>query len=681
MKNIILMACLLFTVGSARANHDIYVRVSGSSTVDESYYKNHLTIRNLDDDGYLLVNAAFRNTGVGDHWLIEASEVDNNGAIQWSFEYELLEANNDELSVVPFCVIPNLSNDGYVISAGWEDAGSSSFRHDGTVSPFYLEIDDVGNVLNSQRHTVEGGSSGFAPLSICAGVNEYIVVGVRSTNYACIECGGGKAGRIAKLSYNLTEKVAVDLNSTFTITPPTPTIDGDSSIFNALSTVKKIPGLNAFIITGSLTSNFVDPSETSATYYGNAGISTGYIARIASDLTVDWEKTFTDYSGAGAYDTDPINSTCSDVFIDPSVGGDTMFAVINVIGVSPDNRGNWATGILVEMSYSTSNIFRMKNFDAVVGGSPFTFSGAFWTNVFATNDSVYLCGFARRANTSPATQEYRRLWPVNFTLSRIGFSSGYSFSVHGDNFEYDAPPEYEDCYLGMNYRLTNLSHKDLICAASGGVLTTSTQPVSSSKHQQAGPVIYYPSSWEYDDEERLVCYVPYHAQNSSITYPGTPSFSFIASKQFYPSLYHSITSIECNFNDEDFMVSDETLVMASTNVTPVDSSGEIENTIVDASLDIVTGNEDCGPKMFPDDEFDTPFINGLDNLGSNGFENPTNDGSRFVVYDMTGKVIGNFATKSQIVDNLTSIGVASGIYIIAEFSDTRLVNKQKIIIQ
>jgi len=294
------------------ANFKAFVRTQAGSTLAHERFKNHVLIRNAEDDGYLIMAAVVKSNGTKEYWGIRLISVSNEGdSTDWSYDYGLVQTGTFPLSTTPFSVIPNKDTSGYIICGAWQDYNNTSLRHEGIQQPFYLEVDKYGAVVKSHRGYIDNGTMGFVPLSIAKSEVGYFVAGVQSDDFECISCGR-KSGRVAKLDSNFKEYASITLTSNYTISPSTPPMLGHSSYFDALSKIKSIPGTHDYIVSGSLTENIVD--DPVCNLYGEAGISSGYIARMDSSLGLVWERQFSINPG-----TSVVHSTIPDFVLDSDV--------------------------------------------------------------------------------------------------------------------------------------------------------------------------------------------------------------------------------------------------------------------------------------------------------------------------------------------------------------------------
>lgn len=667
IKNLVVLVVLMMVSSvNALCDHKIYVEVSSGTSIGENWDKNHVLIRNLDDDGYIMMVAIHKTNGTGDHWAVRLTETTDAGVEVWSFDYELLEAGTEELSATPFAIIHNLDNDGYVIAGAWENWGSSSLTHANQLSPFYLEVDGSGGVVEIKRHKVEGGNKGYVPLSICKGVDEYLTVGVKSTDYECISCAR-KIARLSKLDASLEETAARDLFNNYTITTTTPFVE---SYFDALCKIKKVPGQNEYIISGSLTENIVANTATSCGIYQKAGCSVAYIAKINSSLQIQWDKQFTDY-GNQTPAAEPIHTTCPDFTFDSGEGETSVHGVINII--IEQNRTRFP-GYYFELDYTngSQSVFKLI-------GNTDSLRSSFFTNIFEEEDSLYLCGFAHK--TVNGNPQYGQLMPTVFILDKSALTEAGTFYINADNNNFFNPGGFDDCYLGVHYLNTNDTYDDLVLSdgSCSGLVTPNNQTKS--------PIIYAPSSWVYVDHDglNLACHVTYKGQNANITYSTSPTF--FTSPEFHPSLYYDITSDECNYFEDDLVFQqNEDFEGSDAGDFLIDTTTEVERTVDDHDPDILVGVESCqiggeaffnGGSIF--DEGMERQKNGLESVF--GESEDAKGHEAYAIYDMRGVLIAKSESFEYLEAELRRAGIAEGVYIFSKSIDGKVVRVQKFMLK
>jgi hypothetical protein len=223
---------------------------------------------------------------------------------------------------VPFAICKNNNEDGYVIAGGWQYEDQSNFMINkqmwGKVNPFYLEIDENGNVVRLELEE-SSDAFGFTPLDIVGNGTGYLAVGVYSQDMECVSCAR-KYGRIVELNATLSTTNGVNIYSPYVIST-TSTVLGNNSYFDALNTVKRIP--DGYIIGGAMTKG-VHYSSTDP-LYDLIGQSNTYIARVDDNLNIIWELSEQDYTG-GQYDDQEV---LTDLTIDSD--NDYIYAVSQVI--------------------------------------------------------------------------------------------------------------------------------------------------------------------------------------------------------------------------------------------------------------------------------------------------------------------------------------------------------------
>ncbi|MCB9245202.1 MAG: hypothetical protein H6606_02125 [Flavobacteriales bacterium] len=403
------------------------------------------------------------------------------------------------ISTTPFAITTNLNNTGYVICGAWQPSTNTSLRHEGLQHPFYMEIDTLGNVTKTHRGTINNGTMGFVPLSICKGVNEYLVAGVQSDDFECVSCGR-KMGRVAKLDTSFAETSCMTLSSNYTIVPTVPPLHGSDSYFDALGKIKKVPGVNQFIISGSVTENISDSIPCLAN--GAVGISAGYIARIDSALNVVWEKKFKKNNGGI-----PEHFTVPDFAIDTSQS--TVFAATNWI----TSIGGGAHPVhLSEIDLSNGNIIS----ELYPDGSHLP--STYVTNIHVDENFVYASGIGYGSNID-------EMWPVLTVLKKSTLDTVFRyFYLQANNNGYASLVDL-NCYLGPSYLQTNSTSEDVV------ILDGCSNTKLPHNNRLFSPVCYVPSSWVYIDSMDLACTVP--QKSGPLVYRDT--FTHSTYPQYYPS--------------------------------------------------------------------------------------------------------------------------------------------------
>ena len=649
----------------AKSDHKTYVKiVSGSpvSTVSTDWGKNNILLRSNEDAGYILVSALHKDTtspSTRDYWAIRVIKVGDNGDLGWLFDYTLYESDDndaDALCAAPFAICPNIDGSGYVIAGSWQPASNTSLIHYGSQGSFYLEISNSGAVIRIRRHVI---TPGYVPLSICVGETgesyedgQYVSVGVMSGDYKCISCSD-KVGRIVRLDYDFDEIDAKTMNANFTVNPSS-TEKGSDSRFDALCKIRKIPNIEeeAYIISGAITGAF-SADESSYNLYEYAGISQGYIARIDDNLDVVWDKTYARYTDA----TPEYNHhqfSCPDFAFDPD-DEDVVHGVMNLIY---EPTGNPYGGIYFKLNLNNGN-----QIEANMLHGHSNFKSGFYTNIFVTSDSIFMCGLAEAE--SGAGYNNGTLQPFAFKFGKsTPHTQGGSFFLQADNYGYDVG--FADCYLGIVYGSTNTTYEDLVQAY---ILTDLTTGTTDKVIGRYAPIIYCPSAWTYDDEYGLACHVPHKANSLCFS----TSFVFAQNPQFFPSLFFNIYSTDCYYEDEeptfeteiDLLTPDVTYLSDNAIEAMTEGVRIIENTPV-------YGTNNCGqPEPCAAPFLNTTQIPRTDLEGIKGYD--------FVeIYDIRGVLIYSGITLKSFYDNTSEI--SSGIYFIKYLKGQRVTGTKKIFI-
>ncbi|MCB9245195.1 MAG: hypothetical protein H6606_02090 [Flavobacteriales bacterium] len=512
---------MLLTLGSisSQAHFKAYVRTQNGATIATELFKNFVVIQNTNNDGFILMSAVVKSNGTREYWQIRLIATDLQGNIQnWSYDYGLLEATFP-ISTTPFAITTNLNNTGYVICGAWQPSTNTSLRHEGLQHPFYMEIDTLGNVTKTHRGTINNGTMGFVPLSICKGVNEYLVAGVQSDDFECVSCGR-KMGRVAKLDTSFAETSCMTLSSNYTIVPTVPPLHGSDSYFDALGKIKKVPGVNQFIISGSVTENISD--DPTCTAYGSVGISAGYIARIDSALNIVWEKKFKQNTNF------PDHYTVPDFAIDSEEG--SVYLAVQWIF---DQSSNGIPLHFVSLEASSGSLQEEFLIDGL-GHLPSNYT----TNLYIDERYIYVCGFANDTfNPSPIRNHL--LPHVILLLKDDPDCVVRTFYLQANNGGYSSLLE-TDGYLGHRYIRTNDYYEDVV----------KYPPWTCNSTQQAdttlySPMIYAGSSWVYCDSMDLACIAPHNS--GPLVYSDT--FTHSTYPQYYPSLYYSLDTAACYYQE------------------------------------------------------------------------------------------------------------------------------------
>jgi hypothetical protein len=461
-------------------SHWTYVEVVASSSpvtltevpLDE---RNHNIINaNTNNDKIIVKAQQFDN---GFIYGLDLLKIDASGLQIWTKRIGVL-VNSNGVSVVPFAICKNNNEDGYVIAGGWQYEDQSNFMINkqlwGKVNPFYLEIDENGNVVRLELEE-SSDAFGFTPLDIVGNGTGYLAVGVYSQDMECVSCAR-KYGRIVELNATLSTTNGVNIYSPYVIST-TSTVLGNNSYFDALNTVKRIP--DGYIIGGAMTKG-VHYSSTDP-LYDLIGQSNTYIARVDDNLNIIWELSEQDYTG-GQYDDQEV---LTDLTIDSD--NDYIYAVSQVI-VQNVNAYNTSLNsyeyAVSKIVLSTGGLVVERRHDG-----PLNYTKSMLTNVFVSRaNELKLCGYALN-NTTGSSGMYPMVYILNATTLNIN-SSEVTFILNNDypqhNFVYGG-------YLGVDYVGTNSTHVDVVHSNS----VSNTTSVGDVK----APIIYYPNGWCLDNSK------------------------------------------------------------------------------------------------------------------------------------------------------------------------------------
>lgn len=624
----ILLVVLISVVTPSLANFRAFVRTHAGSTLAHERFKNHVLIRNAEDDGYLIMAAVVKSNGTKEYWNIRLISVSHEGdSTDWSYDYGLLQTGTFPLSTTPFAVIPNKDTSGYVICGGWQDHNNLSLRHEGIQQPFYMEIDKYGNVLKSHRGSIDNGTMGFVPLSIEHSESGYFVAGVKSDDFECVSCGR-KSGRVAKIDSNFKEYACMAVTSNYTITPSTPPMPGNSSYFDALSKIKRIPGSDDYIISGSITYNISD--STTCGWYGEAGISSGYIARIDSSLSLIWENTF-DQNGS----LNPDHSTIPDFAIDTSTS--SIYYPNQFFGHQTGNPLVLHLNVCSISTGTTSHTYLYENHP--------NYHSNFVSNIFYDENDLWVCGYANDRTNKTLRNE---MMPLYFCIDKDSFYVKNSTLLDANNSDYPSITDV-DCYLCGHYNITNNNNSDVVELTGNCGLNEWTKAMSNLY----SPIIYSASGFNYHLDSGLTCVVPH--LSGPLVYQDT--FSHASSPQFFPAIFYSIDSTACYYIAEELELLDEfeAPLSASTLTTTILQYSSMDSSVLDSTISNSIGYT-CDSTVI---EEPPPLLHDPNTLTSN-FSKKID---RVVMIDLLGREIYN-GTPDVFQNESFWISIPKGLYVL-----------------
>ena len=475
MKKSFLTLIFLFALCNIlQAKEITYVEVdpiTGDSIIRE--LKNFNVIQSVDGNGYLQMHASRPR----DVWRVRLIRTDKAGDLIWQFDYLFMDSLSIRFSTIPFAICHNLDGDGYVVAGIW----SRDFTYDnsGKVHPFYMEIDDLGQVIQAKRLMISSDTC-FAPLKIKPSYPDqtYVVAGVSSDTLSDINFDF-RAGRVCKISRNLSELPgAVEIKSSYASTPAIAT---RGSLFDALNNVEVVQEGSSYyyVISGAVTDDLyrVDPLSF---YFGQYGRSVPYIAKTDTNLNIIWYQ-------AGFVDANYDHSVMTDVVYDSS--NNSLYAIC----MRPSNLNenislevrelDWSNGATVQSVFTTNSSGSAKFTNVDV-------HDYFFGNLVLSGDGLIAVGYSieQPNNGVPPYNDKMDPFVIYFDKNDLSTitSSWYSSQETFGTLSLD----FMQGYLGYRYPLTKAD------------FYVNSQSLSNSPTQRASisPMIYFPEMAVFDTD-------------------------------------------------------------------------------------------------------------------------------------------------------------------------------------
>lgn len=496
---------------------------TGNNAVGGDITKNHQIIRNNTDDGFLQVMAGLTDVSGTMKWHIRLIAIDNGHNLLWSKELVVQESVGVTISTVPFSICQNLNNDGFVIAGIVDNRLGSNLKlnHEGggTQRPFFMEIDDFGNVTQlkvgdfiSPMNSVYS----FVPFTICKRGNNqgYMAAGLMTTDVSVLNAS--HRGYISKLDAAFDEIDGTIMTSTQGINAHP--IVNKPERFDLITKIKPVPNEeDNYIICGAITENLFESSmfkhlsgsqflfyargwDNPPSYEYAAGSSQGYIAKISENFALApiWENKIMEET----------NHHCN--FVDFTF--DEHENTIYVIGNTIAKFGSIATtfGSLFILDKSTGS----THHGGYLRGHT-NHTESFWTNIYVGEDNYYACGFTLDINT-----------PINYSTP-FSFSKGLnpyvmvfdktshnyqseSFMIRGRNENYLSNPILEGfiqyLYPNANYYPNNGSYV-IMDYNNKSYYMGDSDPYHNviSEIKMHSPTSWTPNAWLRNEEGELTC--------------------------------------------------------------------------------------------------------------------------------------------------------------------------------
>jgi hypothetical protein len=630
-----------------------FVRVDATnSTYNVDFTKNHNIIVRNNDEGYILMEAGNDSLGTPPNspmWKIRITATDNSGNVDWSYDYKPKALQGGFFTAAPFVVKPTFSGNGYVVAGIWNDRQNTDFLHKGLQHPFYLELDNAGNIvqINLQGHIQGSNVTGFAPLDLVAEESGYVVVGVQSDDMECVSCAT-KAGMISRLDNNFNETNNIAMGSSYTI-DPTSTSIGKDSRFDAFNTIEKVPANKGggYLIGGSITAeiDLTNPLLTS-----QAGASDIYLARLNDNLTVNWELT-------------EVLSTSS---------SNEEHAVLGALKVDYNEDIIYAVANMFASISGNYDIFQIYKLDLATGSclsasrdpEHTTTTEIFCSNVFFDNNELLVAGYGTSNTALFPTTAGSTLRPTirkydKATLSNI---PNASFIVDSDNFQaYYKHGDFYSGYLGIMYDIS--THLDI-----PSVKTTGAAGISNPVELNI-PIIYYPKGWCMNSSDEPV-FISIDQADALTSTSGPVTFS--STDQHYPTLGMNPDLTICHYNDEISGSNNNTcLISVNTNSAFITASSSI---LEDCERNLNTlVPMDCDPNALSPFKDEDPriYYSQSENVlyYKSNYESPIGihekEPYQWRLYDISGRVLKTGFSNEAAFTVPTDIIISNGIYFIS----------------
>ena len=375
---LLVFAVIMMSCNFLFAKEITYVEVTSSDTIYRMS-KNYNVIRSADNMGYLQMHAIVDTTG-GMTWKTRLIRTNTQGAVIWQYDYCFRGVA--DTSTCPFAISPNLSGTGYVIAGIW--SRTFSLDHSGKVHPFYMEIDDLGQVVQAKRLMISSDTC-FAPLKIKPSYPDqtYVVAGVSSDTLSNIKCSY-RAGRVCKLSSSLLELPgALEIKSTYASSP---VIAFNGYLFDALNNVEVVKDGSDYyyIVSGAVTDDLAR-KDTLLPIFGQYGRSAPFIAKLDTNLNILWHRADID---GGDWD----HGVTTDVVYDS-----TRYSLY-VLSMQPDHfiwhknlevrEIDFTNGITLQSIKTRSNGIPLGDFRSITIREYYLF------NAYIDQGELLLCGYS-----------------------------------------------------------------------------------------------------------------------------------------------------------------------------------------------------------------------------------------------------------------------------------------------
>lgn len=517
MKNMVCIILGALMVFSVQAQKRGYIYTTNGVDADYREIKNLNVVRGVDGEGFLQVHAIVGN----DRWNVRCIRTDDTGTVIWMKEYNFRPHSGLDTSTCPFAVCHNLTNDGYVIAGIW--SMTFSYDHSSLESPFYIEIDDYGALIQAKRQRISMDTC-FAPLKIKPSYEDqtYVVVGVSGNRMDKIT-SDYRAARVCKLDAQLNELPgARELKSTYATSA---SIAANGIVYDAFNNVEVFNDGSgyAYVVSGCVTDDLYR-ANTSHPDFGNYGRAVPFIAKMDTNLNIIWNKA--DYSINSTYD----HSIVTDVTYDQDRNS------LYVIHMRSSTIGDEKALEVRELDYNTGNEAQDPVYTSTsVGSAPFALaevSNYYFSNTFVSGDELILVGYALENRTRQILTNQEKIDPFVIALDKSDLSQmQYAYYEPAKTHGF-LDLSWVQGYLGYRYPLSN---------ADFWVADASSTPFPYAKKtaQSHSPLIYFPemtvTGLRYGDVQPVILAIS-GAENYMDLAHTTPKF---------PYLYHIQNSI-CN---------------------------------------------------------------------------------------------------------------------------------------
>lgn len=548
MKNMVCIILGALMVLSVQAQKRGYIYTTNGVDADYREIKNLNVVRGVDGEGFLQVHAIVGN----DRWNVRCIRTDDTGTVIWMKEYNFRPHSGLDTSTCPFAVCHNLANDGYVIAGIW--SMTFSYDHSSLESPFYIEIDDYGALIQAKRQRISMDTC-FAPLKIKPSYEDqtYVVVGVSGNRMDKIT-SDYRAARVCKLDAQLNELPgAREIKSTYATSA---SIAANGIVYDAFNNVEVVnDGAGcAYVVSGCVTDDLyrADPSNIN---FGNYGRAVPFIAKMDTNLNIIWYKA--DYSIDSTYD----HSIVTDVTYDQDRNS------LYVIHMRSSVEGNFIALEVRELDYANGNDVQAPVLSTTFDGSTkfqnIDIPNYFLVNVFLSGEDLILVGYAMDDSTVIGPiNSMDKIDPLIISLDKTNLSNFNlaSCEISCVSFGF-LSHQWVQGYLGYRY---DISNGDFMVADS-----LATIPFTLINTVSHSPLIYSPEITvdgllPGDSSIRYILAIA-GAENFDQLHPSGEKFPFLykimnspfcidSNSSVEPSPFHElgsrdITSSTINFSD------------------------------------------------------------------------------------------------------------------------------------